>query len=251
MMRLLGSERVGLCALVVGVWCGVCAGQVLFEAANASAPAPSQAATQGDGGGAAPVVSVQAPPSLESVSLLAVEPPEPPSYAPNDLITIIISERSKAEREHTFEGEKRYGVEGGVDSWVDMLKLLELRLESTDRSGGSEPIAELMAEFRKRYEADASYERDDTVTARVTARVVEVKPNNTLLLEARTVVATDTEEQTIVLSGICRVEDITIANSIMSNQMFDLRLDIQNVGDVRNDGQKGMIPKVIDAIFNF
>ena len=128
-----------------------------------------------------------------------------------------------------------------------MWKLLEGRLESNDR----ENIAEIAMEFRKRYEADASYERDDAVTARVTARVVEVKPNGTLLLEARTVIATDSEEQTIVLGGICRVEDVTVSNTVMSNQMFDLRLDIQNTGDVRKDGEKGVIPKVLDAIFNF
>jgi len=44
---------------------------------------------------------------------------------------------------------------------------------------------------------------------------------------------------------------VTFANTVMSNQMFDLRLDIQNTGDVRKDGQKGVIPRVIDTIFNF
>ncbi len=185
------------------------------------------------------------------MSLLAVEPPEPPSFMPNDLITIIISERSRAEREHEFEGDKRYGLDASVETWIDMIKLLELRLEQGDRGGDGEDLARIAMEARKRYESEASYERDDTVTARVTARVVEVKPNDTLLLEARTVIATDTEEQTIVLSGVCRVEDVTVANTVMSNQMYDLRVDIQNRGDVRDDGQKGMIPKVLDAIFNF
>ena len=243
------------CACVVCAVGGVCAGQVLYEAAN-GAPGPSSESEDGgnaraeSGEGGEGSTGMPRPPRVSEVSLLAVSPPEPPSFAANDLITIIISERASTAREHTFESEKEYAMGGKVDTWVDMLRLLELRLQQGNR-GGATPLAELGIDFEREFEGEGTDARDDRVTARVTARVLEAKPNGTLLLGARTVIATDTEEQSIVLSGLCRTEDVTDANTVMSNQMYDLRLDIQNTGDVRKGAEKGVIPKVLDALFNF
>lgn len=233
--------RLSVCAGVVCVAAGVGAGQVLYEAANASASEDE----------AGEVMVVSAPPSIASVSLIAVEAPEPPSFLPNDLITIIISERSKTDREQTFDSKKQYDFGGSVETWVDMMSLLELRLEQGDRGTDGDDLARWALEHESRFKGDASYERDDTVTARVTARVIEVKPNGTLLLEARTTIRTDEEEQTITLAGLCRTDDVTDANTVQSNQMFDLRLDIQNDGDVRDGAEKGLIPKVLETLFNF
>ena len=255
-----------LCAGVVCAIGSICAGQVLYEAGNAGAQeAPVASASVGGGGGSgagegeetgapmqAAVVGPARPPQLSEVSLISVEPPLPPSFEPNDLITIIISERSKTDRGHTFDSKKTYEFGGEVTQWIDMLDLLELRLQQGDRgSGTSDPLAKWALAFGDKFKGDATYERDDSVTARVTARVVEVKPNGTMLLEARSVVQTDTDQTSIVLSGICRTEDVTDANTVQSNQMFDLNLDIQNPGDTRKGAAKGLIPKALELLFNF
>lgn len=243
----------------VGIVCamsGMCAAQVLFESANtaASSPPPASSPDDADSGAVAAQASVEVsgpprPPQISEVSLIAVEPPEPPSFQQNDLITIIISERSQTDREQKFDSKKTYEFGGEISQWLDMLSLLQLTVESSNDD--DDPIAEWALAFGDRFKGDASYERDDSVTARVTARVVEVKPNGTLLLEARSTVRTDTDETSIVLSGMCRTEDVTDANTVQSNQMFDLNLNIQNPGDTRSGAQKGWIPKVLEAIFNF
>lgn len=257
-------------ACVVCAIGGVCAGQVLYEAANTTAPAstPSTGGTVSQGGSAeaesatsstapAPAQSASAvgpvrPPQLSEVSLIAVAPPEPPSFQPNDLITIIISERSQTQRDHTFDSKKQYDLGGEVTQWIDMGMLLQARLQQGNRGDGtSDPLAKWAVSLDNKFKGDASYERDDSVTARVTARVVEVKPNGTLLLEARSTVQTDTDKTSIVLSGMCRTEDVTDANTVQSNQMFDLHLDIQNPGDTRNGAAKGLIPKMLETLFNY
>jgi flagellar L-ring protein precursor FlgH len=81
--------------------------------------------------------------------------------------------------------------------------------------------------------------------------VIEVKPNGTLVLESKTVVRSDNEEQVITLSGICRPDDISQTNTVQSSQMFGLDLNIQNAGDIKNTANKGVIPRVLDALFNF
>lgn len=188
-------------------------------------------------------------PSVEQVSLYPVLPPEPRTFLENDLITIIISERTQTEQSSNLETEKSYDVDGELSEWIDMMSLLELRLESGDRSGQS-PLPSFKLNMAREFEGEGEAETNHQVTSRVTARVVEVKPNNTLLIESRTVVATNGEEQVILLSGICRAEDVTVFNTVQSNQMYDLRLSIDQTGEVRDASKKGLIPKVVDALFN-
>ncbi len=184
--------------------------------------------------------------SLLDASLTAVEPPEPRVFETHDLVTIIISERTSIEREQSLETSKDYSNTAEFESLPDPLELLQLRYQNFTRlpqsvsvSGGSE------------HSGEGSYERDDSVTARVTGRIVEVKPNGTLLIESKTTVITDGEEQCIVLSGLCRQEDVTVANTIQSNQMANLVVEFENTGEIRKSADKGWIPKVLEAIFSF
>ncbi|MCA9292864.1 MAG: flagellar basal body L-ring protein FlgH [Phycisphaerales bacterium] len=184
--------------------------------------------------------------SLEQVSLIRVEPPEPRTFQANDLITIIVSERSKAQRKQSIDTTKDSKFGGSVNAIPDLLKLLELRYQNYENL----PI-DYDLSGKNEFKGDGEYKRDDTLTTRVTGRVLEVKPNGTLLIESRTSIRTDKEEQLIVISGICRPEDVTVTNTVQSNQMFDLMVDIQNTGEIDKSSQKGLITKVFDTLFNF
>jgi flagellar L-ring protein precursor FlgH len=183
---------------------------------------------------------------LLEASVTAIEPPEPRTFEEQDLVTIIISERSEIEREQTLETEKSYSAGGEFAALPDPLRLLELRYDNFERLPQE---FDATAEFS--HDGEGTYERDDSVTARVTGRVVEVKPNGTLLIESKTSVLTDGEEQVIVLSGLCRQEDITIANTVQSNQMANLVVKFDHSGDIKRSADKGWIPRVIETLFNF
>lgn len=184
--------------------------------------------------------------SLVDASITAIEPPEPRTFEAQDLVTIIISERSAIEREQTVETEKSYSAGAEFAAIPDPLQLLELRYDNYERLP-----QELEAEAGFAHEGEGTYERDDSVTARVTGRVVEVKPNGTMLIESKTTVRTDGEEQVIVLSGLCRQEDVTIANTIQSNQMANLVVKFEHSGDIKESAKKGWIPRVLETVFNF
>ncbi|MGP1345743.1 MAG: flagellar basal body L-ring protein FlgH [Phycisphaerales bacterium] len=187
-------------------------------------------------------------PTLASIGIAVVLPPEPRSFQPNDLITILIAERSSASREQSLETEKSSNVSGEVQATIDLMKLLELRLEQ-GRIGGSLP--EWGVTFDRDFEGEGASESEVAVTARVTARVVEVFPNGNLLLESRTTVVTDEEEQVILLSGIARSEDISAQNTIQSSLLADLNLNMQHAGPVKSAAQKGIVTRVMDTLFAF
>ena len=106
-------------------------------------------------------------------------------------------------------------------------------------------------DFNKDFEGEADYERRDDLTARLTAEVIEVLPNGHLVLEARTDIQTDDEVATMKVTGICRPDDVSLANTILSNQIHDLKIEKMHKGELRNATQKGIIAKVLDFIFAF
>ena len=62
---------------------------------------------------------------------------------------------------------------------------------------------------------------------------------------------TDEEIQTIGLSGICRPDDVTAANTILSNQIHDLTIQKINEGELKKTNEKGIIAKILDTVFAF
>lgn len=224
--------------------CAPALGQSLYERPVATAPERAGAAE-----GEAPVGPVRpsAPQPLASVSLIAIEPPKPREFEANDLVTIIVSERSQFDREQSLDTEKKYDLDMGVQEFIDLVSLLELQVEASS----DDRLPAIAVSSRQKFEGDGEYSKEDRLTDRIQAKVLEVKPNGTLVLEARRMVRTDEEETIVTLSGLCRTEDVTVANTIQSNQLYDLSLDVQNSGEMDRSSRKGIIPRVLETLFNF
>src|SRR6185503_16388826 len=86
----------------------------------------------------------------------------------------------------------------------------------------------------RNFKGEATADRSDSLTARITGEVLDVKPNGTLVVQARKTIKTDEELQQFVLTGICRAEDISADNTLLSTQMFDLQLQKNHSGAVRD-----------------
>lgn len=185
--------------------------------------------------------------SLYSVSLFAIEPPRERQFSPNDLVTIIVRENTRAFRDQEVTEEKEYENTFSLLNRTLLNQFLQFRLPT----GGSRLSDIDLAKSESTFEAEGEFIRNDRIDTRLTARVVEVKPNGTLLLEARTSTRTDQDSQTIMLTGLCRPQDITRDNTVLSTQLYGLSLDMQHEGQVRRATKKGVIPRVLETIFNF
>ncbi len=186
---------------------------------------------------------------LSRLSMLYVGIPEPREYAIHDIITIIIDETSRSQSNQKLETEKDFDLSGSLSEFPSLRHLMELQFQNGDSTrlpmnvgvGGSHESTN-----------EGDFERTDRFTARVAATVIDVKPNGTLVLEARKTISNNQGElQTIVLSGLCRQEDVSTDNSVASYNMADLNVFQRTEGEVHKAGTKGLIPKVFEAIFNF
>ena len=55
----------------------------------------------------------------------------------------------------------------------------------------------------------------------------------------------------LVLAGVCRQEDVTDANTVLSSQIAKLTVSVQNAGEVRKASKKGIIPRALETVFAF
>ena len=110
---------------------------------------------------------------------------------------------------------------------------------------------ELKTALERDFTGTGDVEREDSLTARITAEVLDVKPNGTLVLQARKRIKTDDEEQMFVLAGVCRAEDVQADNTILSTQLYDLQLEKRHHGVVRDSTKPGWIPKLLDVVNPF
>ncbi|MCZ6542097.1 MAG: flagellar basal body L-ring protein FlgH [Planctomycetota bacterium] len=186
---------------------------------------------------------------LRDVSMFAVASPAPREFQKRDLIQIVVRETRRVDTRHRIDTEKEYNMDGKIAKWPDLS--LSDSLDLRVNGGRTTNLPQLDVQFNKEFAGDGRYPRQYNLTARLTAEVIEVLPNGSLVIEARTHIKTDEEESTIKVTGICRPEDVTAANTILSNQLHDLKIEKMHEGELKKANEKGIIAKVLDTIFAF
>lgn len=171
-----------------------------------------------------------------------------------DLVTIVISETSstsKAESINTAKTASKTATPNVVEPIVNdptrrnspegLSRLLNsiatmqgLSVNSTDSFNGS-----------------GSSSTSETLTAQITARVVDVMPNGTLVIKGERRVKMKKEEVSIIMTGIIRKRDITQANTINSSLMSDAQIYYETAGDVSDGTQPGFLWRLIQHLSPF
>ena len=184
---------------------------------------------------------------VSDVSFYAVAPAEPKTLKKHDQLTIIIREESRFSSDGSAESKKSADFEARLDEFI------QLKLRNWEVQGGALGNANpsIKASGARNFKGEGNTERSDKFTARIQAEVVDVKPNGTLVVQARKRIKTDDEVQFFTLSGTCRVEDVAADNTILSTQLFDLDLEKRNTGSVRDATRRGWFPKLLDVLNPF
>jgi flagellar L-ring protein precursor FlgH len=203
-------------------------GGSLLRASLASAPDPAKA-------------------HLASISYFSVPEPEPKIIKKHDLVTIIIREESEMTSDGKSDLKKSADLDMRLDEWV------KLNLHNWELQGGAQGTSppSVKASGSRNLKGEAKLERTDHFLARITAEVLDVKPNGTFAIQARKFIKKDDEEQEFIITGVCRGADVTPDNTILSSQVYNLELVTNHKGAVRDTTKRGFIPKLLDFINPF
>jgi len=158
----------------------------------------------------------------------------------NDLITVIVDEKSQFTSEAQIQRRKQAQLNADLVDWV---KLNGLNLEPAPMANGPLQVnGTLQGQFRAQSDMDLR----DAMKFRIAARIVDIRPNGHLVLEAHRTVRNNDEIWDQALSGIVRPEDVLPNNTVLSENLAELNIFKREQGHVRDGYRRGWLYKLID-----
>jgi len=212
--------------------------------ATASTALPSPGATP------APVAPPLEPkpkahPELPHRSVIAVPAKAPKIYAVGDHITVIVREQLTFEADADSKTKNDYEITSEISAFA---KPLDGGLGATTFARGK-PNIDYKFEQSRKNEADVSSK--NRLVTRLTAEIIDIKPNGNLVISAEAFIQHGEEISHMTFTGTCSKKKLSVDDSIISTDVADKRIVIENKGSVRDGAKSGWLSRIIDVIKPF
>mgnify|MGYP001771444399 CR=1 FL=1 len=167
------------------------------------------------------------------------------AWLPGDLVTIIITEKSDAKGEADTNTKKETTLLGGISS------LLGIDSWFADKNKRVNPSSMFSTNSSLEYKGSGDTTRKNTLTAKISAMVMEVLPTGLLRVEGEKIVSVNAEEQIIKISGIVRPKDVNSYNEIDSSKLGNMRVDYYGQGVLQDVQEPGWGTRFLTKLWPF
>ncbi len=158
-----------------------------------------------------------------------------------DIVTITISEEADASGEAKTETKRTHG-------WNGQLGASNFVLAGKKFLGGDTSF-KYSSEFGRTLKGSGKTSRTNSVTAYMTATVIDVLPNGNLVIRGSRWIKINDELHQIVLEGVIRPVDITRNNTILSQKIADAKIFVVGKGPISRHQKPGWLGQIIDLLF--
>ncbi|MBI4643574.1 MAG: flagellar basal body L-ring protein FlgH [Deltaproteobacteria bacterium] len=162
-----------------------------------------------------------------------------------DIITVSITESSKAGDEASTSADKTSGVKVGITSLLG-LRLPQMKTFNDETISAENAIEGAVGNTSK---GQGKTERQSTFTTYLTTRVIQILPNNNLVIQGQRQMKINNETEVVSLSGIVRPEDLDTNNTVASTKVAEARMEISGFGVVSDKQRQGWLTRIIDHIW--
>jgi flagellar L-ring protein precursor FlgH len=167
-----------------------------------------------------------------------------------DVITIIISEQSKV------DNKQKRNMEKTTSRSIDFNG--QLGIVSKTGSGDVTsnylprmPGVSMEAQSSNKLDGKADFKDERKFTDSITVVVVDIMPNNNLVVMGTRTREIAGDKQVIEVSGIVRPTDIAYDNTIKSEQIANFSIITKNTGYAANFNKPGWLGNFMDIIWPF
>ncbi|MDR1110655.1 MAG: flagellar basal body L-ring protein FlgH [Deltaproteobacteria bacterium] len=163
-----------------------------------------------------------------------------------DIITINIVETSRANKTANTSTRRSNDVDASVDALFGLEapgKLptpLGMNLAQGVKGG-----------FSSQFSGTGSTSRNENITAKISCRIIQVLPNDNLVVRGSQEILVNNEKQYITVQGVIRPADVATDNSILSTYLADARIEYTGQGDLTNKQREGWLSRALDKIWPF
>lgn len=99
------------------------------------------------------------------------------------------------------------------------------------------------------FQADGSAVDTNRFNAQITVTVVEVLPNDNMIVEGTQSIWQNRDEHKITLRGIIRRDDVTMNNTVPSNKVADASIKFDGKGPLNAKQRQGILTQLFNFLF--
>ena len=162
-----------------------------------------------------------------------------------DIVTIIVTETASASKQAATATGRSSQISAGIPN---MLGLEESKIITSNFADLSKL---LNASASSSFDGSGSTSRKETLTATISAKVIDVLPNSNLKIEGRRNVKVNYEDQIVTVKGTIRQRDITAENTINSIYVADAQISYSGEGIITDRQKPGWLMNVLDKLWPF
>jgi len=169
---------------------------------------------------------------------------DPRATGINDIVTIRVSESTTASNKASLETSKKTSISLGIEDFLGLQDQVKV-------NDSFNPSSLVNSSTDNSNQGEGESTRESTLTAYISARVIDVMPNGNLVIEAKKEVMVNKEKQVAVLTGIIRSIDISYDNIIESNKIADMQIKFSGKGPVSAQTKRGWLSWLLGVIWPF
>lgn len=180
------------------------------------------------------------PMTLSEYSWTYRPPEEPKTVRLHDIITVVIDEKSAVSSEGQMDRKKQAYGDLKLADWI-MLK--NWRLVPDPQSQGDPHIR---GELDNKMRSQATFETQDSMKFRIACTVVDIRPNGNMVLEGRRSIRNNEDVWEYSMTGEIRSQDVLPNNTVLSENVAEMRIHKREVGHVRDGYRRGWLLQWLD-----
>ncbi|MGL4209144.1 MAG: flagellar basal body L-ring protein FlgH [Candidatus Adiutrix sp.] len=169
-----------------------------------------------------------------------------------DIITINIVENSRASKTANTNTGRSNSVNAQTNAFLGYENPSNIPTIGSifDRINFNSAIG-IDANYRSSFSGQGTTNRNENMTARMSARVIQVLPNGNLVIRGSQEIMVNNEKQYITVQGVVRQTDVSSDNTVLSTYLADARIDYTGQGDLSRKQREGWLSRALDVIWPF
>ncbi|HVC21280.1 MAG TPA: flagellar basal body L-ring protein FlgH [Vicinamibacterales bacterium] len=183
--------------------------------------------------------SLKESPQEQAIGWMSDLASDPRAHKVNDLLTVNVVENISATGSANSTVNKQSSGSAGVPNLFGLERHL----------GFLDPANLVNSSATTKYQGGGTTTRAGALTADMTVRVAEVLPNGNLVLEGAREIDINGDREVIVLTGVVRPTDISMANTVQSTSIAQLQIRYFGQGLMTDSLQPGLLIRILNKIF--
>ncbi|MDR2459706.1 MAG: flagellar basal body L-ring protein FlgH [Deltaproteobacteria bacterium] len=199
-----------------------------------------------------PPVSTYPNPAIKTEGSLFTEDTRPDFFSDmkaqrvGDIITINIVETSRATKQANTSLNRNSQVNASITA------LFGYEAEGAMPTPGNFNLMKgVQAQTQNQFTGSGQTSRNENITAKVSARIIQVLPNTNLVVRGSQEILVNNERQYITIQGVIRPADIATDNTVLSTYLADARIEYTGQGDLTDKQRQGWLTRILDKVWPF